>query len=307
MKDAIKHIVILGHSGFLGSRLYHMLREKNPELTVVGLSASEMDLTNAKDVQQLTPQFRPDSAVVMCAAIKRQEGDTRASFIRNMQMVANVCDLLAGQPVARFVYLSSAAVYGEDVENLAIDEDTESVARSYYGLSKYASEWILRKTVAEAGNGPLCIVRPATIYGPCEASLSYGPSRFLHAAVNEEPIVLWGDGTELRELIFVDDVIAALYRLTFLSFDGVVNLVAGQSYSFRDVLSAVAETVGTELNVSSRERSKAKVDHRFWNDRLMDLLPNLKITPLREGIHLTYERQYRNSQPSGKCVGRVNE
>jgi UDP-glucose 4-epimerase len=174
--------------------------------------------------------------------------------------------------VGRVVYLSSAAVYGEDVHNLAINEQTPLKARSYYGLAKIAAEWILQRVVAGTSTS-LGLLRPATIYGPGDIPTAYGPSGFLDAAVHGRPITLWGDGSELRELLFIDDVVRLVSEYALMDHSGPLNVVAGRSYTFNDALAAVEAALGEPLQVTSRPRSKVKADNGFDASWVKSLFP----------------------------------
>lgn len=222
----------------------------------------------------------------MCSAIKRQAGDTLENYEKNVAMAANVSRLLAGTPAGRFVYFSSAAVYGEDVENTAITEKTPVEPTSYYGMAKYASERLLLK--AAGMRTPLLLLRPATIYGPEEPGRPYGPTGFLRAALAGETVTLWGDGGEKREFVFIDDACEAVAGLLEHSHCGPLNLVTGHSVSFRDVLAAVAK-IAPAPTADSRPRSKRKADHGFDAALLRVTLPALKFTSLEDALKASRE------------------
>lgn len=285
----IRRVVLLGHTGFIGSRLAALFSEQLPDLRLEGLSLPSVDLSDSGSCAGLEQLMGPGTAVVMTAAVKKQVGDTLDAFEQNVAMVVNVCRVLERVPVERFVYFSSAAVYGEDVHNLAISEKTPACPRSYYGCAKYASERLLVRTMGD-GASLLC-VRPPTVYGPGDTTDTYGPPGFVRAALSDKVITLWGEGDELREFVYVDDVADAVFRLTFSDASGVVNLASGRSHSFRDVLDAVGALVGRPLRTDSRERSKAKVDNAFDNRLVRQLLPGFEFTSLEDGVRRTFEAE----------------
>jgi UDP-glucose 4-epimerase len=296
LSDAgIRRVVVCGHSGFIGGAVHRRLQVEAPEIELVGLSLREMDLTDPDQTRQLGTLLDRDTALVMCSAIKRQSGDSVESYDRNMRMTVNLARVIVDRPIRRLVYMSSAAVYGEDIENRAITEDTPPQIRSYYGLAKLSAELLLRKVTASAGESGLVCLRPPTVYGPGELEPSYGVGSFLRAACAGRGITLWGDGSELREMIFVEDLATVILRLLPSGFGGVLNVAAGRSYSFRQALDAVIGTVPRKVEVTSRPRSKQKVDNGFDNARLRSLLPELRFTRLEEGVRLNYEVEYAGS------------
>ena len=288
----IRRVVVLGHTGLIGSRIMRRVAELDPGLEVEGRSLGAVDLGDPQSAERLADLFDPATCVVMCVGVKRQLGDSPRTYQQNTEIITTFAELLARRPVGRLVYLSSAAVYGEDVENLAIDEGTPLTPRSYYGLAKITAEWILQRVCEQGGAESLCLVRPATVYGPGDVAGAYGPSGFLESAVAGRPITLWGDGSELREFLFVDDVGEAVARLALGDHAGPVNLASGRSYRFTDALEAVRSAVGRLPEVASRPRSKAKVDNRFDARLLKSLLPDLVFTSLTEGVARTAEQRY---------------
>lgn len=184
-------------------------------------------------------------------------------------------------------FFSSAAVYGEDVHNTNITEDTPPHPTSYYGLAKFTSEILLRKAIGQ-NQTSLLVLRPALIYGPGDQG-GYGPTGFIKSALAGEPIVLWGDGEEKREFIYVGDVARIVHALTSQDYDGVVNVVSGHSYTFKDALEVVSRLLPLGQPPGSRPRTKNKADHGFDNSRLRSLLPDFQFTDLANGVRLTFE------------------
>lgn len=277
-------IVLLGHTGFIGSRLAARFRQAYPGLPVEGRSFPAFDLAAPGASAELESLFDERALVVFLSGIKRQFGDDLDTFNKNVQMALSVCRALKARAVARLIFFSSAAVYGEDIHNTAITEDAPICPTSFYGMAKFVSERMLWKTVTDSGRGSLAIIRPPTVYGPGDPGKTYGPSGFVQAAVKGEPITLWGDGEELRDFVYLDDVVEAVFQLAGHSFAGVLNLATGKSVTFRQMLDILSARLGRPLEIKSRPRSKSKVDNVFVNDRLRAVLPGLRFTSMEEGI-----------------------
>jgi UDP-glucose 4-epimerase len=270
-----------------------------PEIEIHGQSVASVDLTEAEQVASLAGLLNKYTAVIMCAAIKKQLGDNAETFNQNLKIAVNLARLLETHPISRFILFSSAAEYGEDVHNLHIDEETPVQPVSYYGIAKFASERIFYKALTRHEGCTYLIIRPALVYGPAEADTFYSPSGFLKAALRKESIILWGDGEERREFVYIDDLVEATYRLIFHPYSGVVNMVSGLNYQYIDALKIISELIPDHLQIKSRPRSKPNVDHGFNNQRLLDLAPDLVFTSLREGLKQVFEFE-RNRQRSGE-------
>lgn len=280
-------IIILGHSGFIGSQLERMLTSSG-EWEVTGRSLPDIDLTDVEQASRLIPFLPPDSTLVLAAAVKRQFGDTLEAFRLNTAIVENICRLLESHPVRRVLYMSSTAVYGEETENTDISEMTPVNPTSYYGINKYTSERLLKK--ACGGRTSLVCLRPPLVYGPNDPGRTYGPSGFSAAAMDGAPITLWGDGSELREFIYIEDLCRVIEHLIGCDFDGELNVVSGTRYCFADAIRILKEKVPA-LEVNSRPRSKQKADNAFDASRIKSLLPDdFVFTKLEAGLAKILER-----------------
>jgi UDP-glucose 4-epimerase len=277
-------IVLLGHTGYIGSRLAGAFKAAAPDVPVVVRSAPGLDLTQPESADALAALLLPDAVLVICAAIKKQLGDTPEIFSQNLAIVTNVCRAVAARPVRRIVFFSSAAVYGEDVQHGVITESTPVQPTSLYGIGKFTAERLLLRTAQQQPNTSLLVLRPALVYGPHEPAYYYGPSGFLKLARAASPITLWGDGEELREFLFIDDVVALTTQLAFGDVAGVLNVVSGVSYSYAQALAVVAKLTGGQPALTSRPRSKEKVDHRFDATALVQACPHFTFTALDEGL-----------------------
>ena len=194
--EKIKRIIIFGDSGYIGGSLKDTLQEKYPDIEILGFSFPEVDLTN-NDTYLLEEYVIPGTIMVMCSGIKKQYGDSLEIFEKNLKMVVNVCKNLLSDNVLRFVFVSSAEVYGEDLDDMSISEETQVAPTSYYGMAKYTSELIIKKSLTDYPNTSFIVLRPALVFGPGEEESFYGPSGFMKAALQIEEILLWGDGSEL--------------------------------------------------------------------------------------------------------------
>ena len=276
-------IVILGSSGFIGSHLKKHLQASENSWEVLGLSLPEVDLTRKESLFALSKFFDANTAVILCAAVKRQFGDNLESYRQNMAIVENLASLLAEHPVNRLFFMSSAAVYGEETHNLAITETTPVNPTSFYGIAKFMGERLLLKVLSHTKTG-LVFLRPPLIYGPNDPGNTYGPAGFCSSALKGDPITLWGDGTELREFVHIDDLCRIIELLIDHPFTGPLNVAIGRQSSFLEII----EILGKSTNlpqVLSRPRSKQKADNAFVPTLIQSLLPDtFSFTPLAKGV-----------------------
>jgi UDP-glucose 4-epimerase len=280
----IKRILILGHSGFVGQRLKEYFQTRYPAIDIVGISSREIDLTQPQKSMTLSEYFDLDTAVIMCSGIKSNYGTNLETYAKNVAMVQNVCRVLAKYPVRKFVFFSSIAVYGVDKHDVNITEQTEIIPDTHYGLSKYDSEKLLSLEFKQLKQSSLIILRTPTIYGPNEKIIASTPSGFLTTYLRGGQVTLWGDGSDLREFLFIEDLIRIIDFLLQGGFSGVLNVSSGCVHSYREAVDIIAHLLDKELTVNYRERTKPKVDKVYNTSFLKSLLPQFSFTPLEKGL-----------------------
>jgi nucleoside-diphosphate-sugar epimerase len=165
---------------------------------------------------------------------------------------------LAMGGVDRFVYASSSSVYGQ-AETYPTTELTLPRPFSPYGVTKLAGEH-LSVLYHENYGLPTTAFRLFTVYGPRQRP-DMAFARFLRAAHAGNEITIYGDGTQIRDFTYVDDVVAAL--LLAAEHDGtlpnVMNVSGGSSVSVNEVLETVARVTGRDLNIVHRPRMHGDV------------------------------------------------
>jgi len=284
VKYSLHPLIILGSSGFVGRYLCSRLSEDYPGREVHCFSRQEADLTDLHSTQKLDSAMSPMSTVIITAGIKRQVSDSPESFNTNLLMIYNLCTILRLRRVHKVIFFSSASVYGENRHDLNIGNSTPVSPSSYYGISKYASERLLSRAAEESGVDTFTVVRPPLIYGCGDTSDAYGPSGFLSSAIKGDPIVLWGDGSELREFVYVTDVARVISLFVRNDVPGVFNLVSGVSRSYIDIVDYLRSHFPS-ISVASRERTKAKVDNCFNKVDMLKLFgTSFEFTPLEDGL-----------------------
>jgi UDP-glucose 4-epimerase len=291
-------LIILGNSGFAGSHVQHHFSTKYPNIEIKGYSSRDIDLADERQAEQLARDFDQKTAVIMCSGIKSNYGSDLSTYARNVAMAQNVCRALSRSPVCRFIFFSSIAVYGVDRHDVDISELTPIAPDTHYGLSKYDSELLLTLELKKASSSPLLILRLPTMYGPHEKLIAATPSGFLTTYLSGREVTLFGDGSELREFIYIDDVSEILDGLLNQNFTGVLNVGTGNPVSYRDALEAISRILNRKLHINHRERTKAKVDKVYNVSVLKSLMPGFQFTTLESGLR----KILGAGSPAGGCL-----
>lgn len=274
--------IILGCSGFIGTSISNIFSDYKK--SIVKISSKEVNLLSNESSKNLENILSINASIIMCIGIKKQIGDNIENWIKNEIILKNFIKSLVKKPPKHLIYFSSASVYGEDTNfNDIISETTSVNLRSYYGISKFNSETILKK-ICNDYNIPLMCLRPPLIYGVNDLSKGYGPTLFTYRSLKKEPINLWGDGLEKREFIYVDDLAYLCKKILNRSLTGVVNTVSGTSYSYLDIIYTLQKLLGYKIEILNKNRTMEKVDHNFSIKLHKDLFPDFKYTNLRKGL-----------------------
>lgn len=167
------------------------------------------------------------------------------------------CNILATQRlleaccrtgVDRVVYASSSSVYGNAVQ-YPVTEESLPAPHSPYGVTKLAAEHLCGLYAANYGLSVVSL-RYFTVYGPRQRP-DMAIHRLIEAALDDRPFPLYGDGSQIRDFTFVDDVVAANLRAgrADVAPGTVVNVCAGGATSMSDLIAAVGSAVGRVVRV----------------------------------------------------------
>jgi len=225
-------VVVLGESGFLAAASIRRLVSRG--VSVLALSRTTLDLTEPGAGAKLARILRTDDTLLFIAAkapVKNEE-----MLIENLRMGAAVCEAIRQTAVKHLVYVSSDAVYADS--DAPLTEQSCAQPASLHGVMHLAREVML----ANVFSGPLCLLRPTLIYGTDDPHNGYGPNRFLRLAAARLPIVLFGEGEEQRDHIWIEDVAEITVRTLLHESEGVLNVATGTVISFAD-LARIATTL----------------------------------------------------------------
>jgi len=272
-------VVVLGARGFVAARL--IARIDSEGIPCRPVPSTEVDLTAPSAVAKLTGMLRPGDALVITSALTPEHGRDRAVFLKNVAMIDHVCTTLSKTGCAHVVYVSSDSVY--DSRFTQINEQTPCEANDLYALAHIVREKLLADACKSAGI-PLAIVRPCAIYGSGDTHNSYGPNRFLKTAQTEGRIVLFGQGEEERDHVYIDDVIDIIRECLLHSSVGVINAVSGSALSFHAVACKIAAALDGTVAIETAPRRVPIFHKRFDPAVLLQAFPGYGATALDAGL-----------------------
>jgi nucleoside-diphosphate-sugar epimerase len=237
-------VVILGARGFVGAAAERLLLTRG--VPVLPLGRAELDLLSGDAAERLARELRPTDSVLVISA--RAPVKNAGMLVENVRMMENICNAFAGATLRHVVYVSSDAVYRDSESPLT--ERSCAEPSSLHGAMHLARELMLRSVV----NAPLAMLRPSLLYGASDPHNGYGPNRFRRLAAAGEDIVLFGEGEERRDHVYIDDVAELIWRVLARRSQGVLNVATGEVASFREIAERVAKMAARPVAVRGSPR-----------------------------------------------------
>lgn len=276
--------LLLGSTGFIGKAVAAELEKRG--LDCVGLGSRDLDLTRPESSGKLAALVDEGTTVVLASRVARSTDPWR-QFSGDMAILTHAAGALARRRAKLCVFASSTSVYGNAATDLDVTEETPVAPQSLYGTAKYLGERLLSHACAAAGT-PLLIARPSMVYGPGDAAQSYGPSRFIRSALDAGEAAMHGDGRELRDNVYVDDLARILVDLSRLGARGVFNVGCGEPRSFVDLVRELERVSGRTIKTVHLPRSGPQTDQRLNVGKLLRALPGLRFTSFAAGLEKAY-------------------
>lgn len=298
-------ILITGGAGFIGSHLTDVLLAKGYSVRILDdLSTGKRsnlpldnprvelivgDVADADVVARAMVDCQAVAHLAAVASVQASVDDPVRTHQSNFVGTLNVCEAMRQANVKRVVFASSAAVYGNNGEGFAIDEDTAKAPLTPYASDKLASEYYFDFYRRQHALEPV-IFRFFNIFGPRQdPSSPYSGviSIFSERAQKGLPITIFGDGEQTRDFFYVEDLVGLLVQALEAPHveDGAINVGMNQATSLTQMLGVLAEVLGGIPTVSHSPARAGDIRHsRANNDRLLERFKLAETTPMSVGL-----------------------
>jgi UDP-glucose 4-epimerase len=248
-------VLVTGGSGFIGRRVVRALLAQGDSVTVAdkrpfpGDDEITMVLGDLREPDVVAQAVRPGTGLIIhLAALTRvleSVSDPAGTHQVNVEATASLLEQARRHEVGTFLLASTNAVTG-DVGRAVITEDIPLRPLTPYGATKAAGEMLLSAYSACYGMAG-CALRFSNVYGPGMAGKDSFVPRLMRAARDGGGVEIYGDGTQVRDLVHVDDIVAGLLAAWQARYTGPLILGAGESYQVNDILAAARSVTGAPL------------------------------------------------------------
>ncbi len=297
------NVLVTGGTGLIGRQVVDILVEAGAKVRIVSLDQLRVneraehifgDLTDFSFCREISKDMEFVFHVAgIGASVKAAKSKIASHFVPMLIMNSNILEACRINKVNRTVYTSSVGAYSHSEVFRESEYSLSSEPMDFAGWAKRMAEAQIYAYSVEYGLDNFAIVRPSNVYGPGdnfnpENSLVI-PSLIYRIYKKENPLMVWGDGSAIRDFVYSRDVaegiISALYYGTNSGF---VNLGSGRLCSIKDLV----ETLKSFLDFNYQfEPSKP----RGAKKRVMDLTKARQMihynptTELKEGLTKTWD------------------
>ncbi|MCK4318951.1 NAD-dependent epimerase/dehydratase family protein [Candidatus Micrarchaeota archaeon] len=266
-------VLVTGGAGFIGSSLVKELLKKNEVVVLDDLSNGKRE-NIPKKIEfikgSITNRGIVEKAVEGCEYIFHEAAQIsveesikhpRKTWDVNIRGTRIVLDSALRGGVKKVVLASSAAVYGNN-QNIPLKESEEIKPISFYGETKKMNELDAGKYY-EQGLRTTCL-RYFNVYGPGQdedSPYSGVISKFIGSTLKGKRPVVYGDGEQTRDFVFVKDVVKA-NLLAMERGDGkIYNIGTGKGISVNELVKVIDKVTGKKIKAEYKEEKKGDIRH----------------------------------------------
>lgn len=278
----MKTVAVIGGAGFIGSSICKSLIEKKCKVVCID-NLSSGSLTNIDDLfSNSLFSFQNIDILNKEALVKALKGvdiinhqaaltsviqsnvNPNETFTINVTGFLNVLEAARINGIRKVVYASSSAVYGETRE-LPIKEATQLAPMSMYGLSKKLNEelaayYFNNYQISTVG------LRYFNVFGPKQNKNSDYAAVipiFINKCIADQSISIFGDGTQTRDFIYVEDVTDANYKalMSEVHSNEVFNIGTGVSISVLELAKSICKILNSNKQINFLEKREGEIPH----------------------------------------------
>ena len=312
--DVLMRTLVTGVAGFLGSTLANNLLMNYPNINLMGIDCftnnysryiKEKNISNLKqydnfyfiegelsklDLNRILDGVDTIFHFAGQPSVQNSWGDDFYVYLKNNIEVTHKL-LLAAQKrnIKKFINSSSSSVYGH-CNSIPTSEKTFLNPVSPYGVTKLAAENLVTLFGTEFGLNAVSL-RYFTVYGPKQRP-DMAFHKLIAAAVSGERFLQHGDGTQMRDFTFVDDVVRAniMASDSNLPAGAVINIGSGSPISLNEAISIIEEYMSRKINIEFKPSGPGNPKITYADNALAQRKLNwVASTDIREGL----EKQIR--------------
>lgn len=286
-------VLLTGSTGFIGKHILKKLVDNIGYDNIIVLTSRKSDSAGFLTYQSYNDYglnkdcFNGITHIIHAGAFTPKDNHQANDMRKCLGNIEYINELLSYdfKNLKKIIHLSTLDVY-ENTQEI-ISEKSRINPISLYGSSKLYSEMVV-KTYAEQNKIDYINLRIGHVYGPGEEKYKKVLPLALKNIVESKPLEIWGDGSDLRSFIYIDDVVKTIINaLNTNTQIKDINVVSSTPISIRQLLETIISISGKKIEIIQRESNHIKRDLVFDNKLLLNTLLN-KETDLIDGLKYEY-------------------
>ncbi|MCX6777551.1 MAG: SDR family oxidoreductase [Candidatus Micrarchaeota archaeon] len=254
-------ILVTGGAGFIGSHLVDALAKKNEVVVLDNLSSGSEknlegmkvklirgDVRNVEDVKKACEGAEVIFHLAALAYVAESIKNPALADAVNSGGTLNILECARKGGVRKVVYASSSAVYG-NAPGLPKTESSELSPESPYAITKLAGERYCAMYEKLYGIESVCL-RYFNVYGPRQnpgGDYAAVVPKFIEAVKSGRQPVVYGDGEQTRDFVFVDDAVGANVLAMKKGVNGIFNIASGEEVSINGLIEVICKVMGKSI------------------------------------------------------------
>ena len=298
-----RNILLLGGGGFIGTALAQRLYENKFNVHILSkhlllreIKPNMIFHQGSLDDREILERVLPECKTIIHLASSTTPGSSSRhpalEADKNITPTLRFLDILQNYKNIHLIFVSSGGTLYGNPESTHVNETHPLNPLSFHGAGKVAIETFLR-TFSTFPENMTTIVRPSNVYGPGQSLRSgFGVIRTMLEHIHQGTVMeIWGDGTAVRDFLYIDDMLSALIHLIDLPQDNnTYNIGSGIGYSLNQ-LKAIIESVCSK-KLAAIYRPSRKTDVKAIVLDSSRIIKKTKWHPaisLEQGIELTWK------------------
>lgn len=265
-----KNVLVTGGTGLIGRQMVDILSNVDACVKIVSLDRIRVndkaehifgDLTNLELCKEVTKNM---DFVFHLAGVKGSAYISKkklaSHFVPTLMMNTNILEACRINKVKKVVYTSSIGAYSSSDIFRESDYKADSLPMDFAGWSKRMAELQICAYKVQYNLDNFSIVRPCNVYGPGDNfdpnNAMVIPSLMYRIFHKENPLVVWGDGTPIRDFAYSRDVAeGVILALYYGTNSGFVNLGSGKGYSIKELLDTLQKFLNFDYEFDTSKPS----------------------------------------------------
>lgn len=271
-------VLVTGGAGFIGSHLVSQISNFGHDIIIVddlstgnignfsnipiNVEFTQTDFIDERFLDDTLPSV--DTIIHLAAKTSVEESITNPNdyYINNFRKTVELFTRSRGK---RFIFASSASVYGESDQ--PVDEEFNRTPKTPYAFSKACFENFLDFDSIFNDYSNVTVLRFFNVYGP-KQNPNYGAviPKFIKSALNNENLIIHGDGEQIRDFVYVEDVARAIAHTMNIEGGGIYNIGNGVGTTIRDLAEKIIDLTGSSSKIVFEDGRKGDIQFSISNN-----------------------------------------